>query len=63
MFIGAIQFVYQIEGIGLEIASFVIALCITIGGALYAYYSFKKVIIYSQSAIITILKFLCLGSR
>jgi hypothetical protein len=58
MFIGAIQFVYQIEGIGLEIASFVIALAITIGGAFYAYYSFNKVYFWIVSNLI-----FYLGSR
>lgn len=43
MFIGVMQYIYEFEGIGLEIASLVIALCISIGGALYAYFSFQKV--------------------
>jgi hypothetical protein len=43
MFIGVVQYIYGIEGIGLEIASLVIALCISIGGAWYAYFSFQKV--------------------
>ncbi len=58
MFIGAVQFVYQIEGIGLEIASFVIALGITIGGAFYAYYSFNKV-----SLLLCFELNVCLGPR
>mmetsp|Transcript_19905 Transcript_19905/g.28613 ORF Transcript_19905/g.28613 Transcript_19905/m.28613 type:complete len:527 (-) Transcript_19905:175-1755(-) len=41
--IGTIQFVYDIEGAGLEIASFVIAGALTVGGAVYAYYSFEQV--------------------
>lgn len=43
MFIGVIQYIYDIKGIGLEIASFVLALCLTISGAIYAYLSFQKV--------------------
>jgi hypothetical protein len=43
MLIGVLQYIYGIEGIALEIASLVIALCLTIGGALYAYLSFQKV--------------------
>lgn len=43
MLIGALQYIYQIEGILLEIISFIIALVITIGGAIYAYLSFQKV--------------------
>lgn len=43
MLIGALQFIYQIDGILLEILSFVLALGITIGGAIYAYKSFQQV--------------------
>jgi hypothetical protein len=48
MFIGVIQYIYGIEGIALEITSLVLALCISIGGAIYAYFSFQKVMTPSQ---------------
>lgn len=43
MLIGALQYIYKVEGILLEIISFGIALVITIIGAIYAYISFERV--------------------
>lgn len=45
---GAFEFIFDIQSNGLEIASIAIAAGLTIGGAVYAYYAFKKVQTYEQ---------------
>ena len=40
---GAFEFIYDIQSTALETGAMVVAGGLTVGGAVYAYYSFKKV--------------------